>query len=69
MEIKCSKKLLQNKITKEKDVKIRTKDLSNIHRKNKELKTNDLQVVEKILKRKGNAFNVYFFSEYFLIAH
>ncbi|XP_074110586.1 uncharacterized protein LOC141534877 isoform X1 [Cotesia typhae] len=53
MDLKCSKKLLQNKITKEKGVKIRTKDLSNIHRKNRELKTNDLQVVEKILKRKG----------------
>ncbi|XP_074106843.1 uncharacterized protein LOC141532412 [Cotesia typhae] len=53
MDLNCSKKLLQNKIMDDKKINIRTKDLSNMHRKHKDLMTNDLQVVERILKSKG----------------
>ncbi|CAG5075481.1 Protein of unknown function [Cotesia congregata] len=53
MDLNCSKKLLQNKIMNDKKINIRTKDLSNMHRKHKNLMTNDLQVVERMLKSKG----------------
>lgn len=62
MNLKCSKKHLQNKIMLEKNVKIRIKDLSNIQMKNEDLTTNDLHTVEKILKCKGKVF-IFVFEE------
>ncbi|XP_057334548.1 uncharacterized protein LOC130673533 [Microplitis mediator] len=59
MDLKCSKKHLQNKIMLEKNVKIRIKDLSNIQMKNKDLATNDLHAVEKILKSKGADVHIF----------